>query len=103
MVAPKTHTGDIRKLSSPELVDIMNTVSKMVSLLKELLNPEGFNIGMNIGRSAGAGIVSHLHVHIVPRWAGDTNFMSVCADTKIISQSLQELYSEIKQCLRGKK
>lgn len=103
MVAPKKHTGDLGKLSPKELVDVMNTVSKMIILLKRILKPDGFNIGMNIGKSAGAGITSHLHIHIVPRWIGDTNFITVCSDTKIISQGLEELYSQIKKCLRTKK
>jgi len=99
LVAPRRHTGNIQELSAQEHLDIMSTSSKMIGILKKVLNPDGFNLGLNLGKSGGAGIAEHLHMHIVPRWTGDTNFMSTCSDTKIISQSLKESFNQLKQCL----
>ena len=101
MIVLYRHVGSLGKLTDKELSDINQTTILMVNVLKKVLKPQGFNIGMNIGKFAGAGIEKHLHVHIVPRWVGDTNFMSAFADTKIISQSLKELYGKIKQRLSG--
>jgi ATP adenylyltransferase len=70
-------------------------LKQTVRLLKKVLKPDGYNIGINISRSAGAGITGHLHIHVVPRWNGDTNFMPVLYDTKVISQSLEELYKRL--------
>ena len=70
----------------------METVSRMVDRLSRIMHPEGYNIGLNLGSVAGAGLPGHLHWHIVPRWAGDTNFMPVVSDTKVIAQSLESLY-----------
>ena len=78
---------------------MFSTLSKMQGLLKKTLNPDGFNIGINSGGSAGAGIPNHLHTHIVPRWKEDTNFMPVLFETKVISQSLDELYVRLSEKL----
>jgi ATP adenylyltransferase len=78
-------------------MDINKTAIRVIKLLRKVLRPSGFNVGINLGRVSGAGIDKHLHIHIVPRWLGDTNFMPVACGTKIISQSLNELYSKIKQ------
>ncbi len=67
-------------------------------VLSKKMNPDGFNIGINLGKDAGAGVVGHIHIHIVPRWKGDTNFMPVVSDTKVIPQSLDDLYVELKNC-----
>lgn len=91
LIAPLRHIPDLLDANEQELLDMLSQVKRAQLLLTELLNPHGFNIGINLGRSAGAGLVDHLHVHIVPRWNGDTNFVSVCSDTKVISQSLKEL------------
>jgi ATP adenylyltransferase len=91
MIAPLRHVRDLSKLRDGELLDLMRSVEKARSLLMKTLKPEGFNIGINMSAVAGAGIPGHLHVHIVPRWKGDTNFMPVLGDTKIISQSLAQL------------
>jgi ATP adenylyltransferase len=92
MIAPLRHVKDLSKLSDKELLDLMRSVEKARALLSDTLKPEGFNIGVNMSRAAGAGIPGHLHVHIVPRWNGDTNFMPVLGATKIISQSLNQLH-----------
>lgn len=97
MVAPRRHVSDISSLSEEELTDMLRAIIKAHGLLKERLNPEGFNIGMNIGKAAGAGITDHIHMHIVPRWVGDTNFMPAVGSTKIISQALEELLSVLKE------
>ncbi len=95
LVAPLRHVKKISQLQKREILDLWSTLNKVQALLDRVLKPEGYNIGMNISRVAGAGIPGHLHVHIVPRWKADTNFMPVLSDTKIISQSLDELYKEL--------
>ena len=92
MVVPYRHLADISELSTEEHIDLWQTVCRAKDVLQAKFRPEGFNIGMNLGRIAGAGIDQHLHVHIVPRWNGDTNFMPVLGDVKIISQSLSDAW-----------
>jgi len=96
MVAPLKHTSDICRLKEDEALDLFRSLKKAKSLLDKVLEPDGYNIGLNLGRPAGAGIAGHLHIHIVPRWKGDTNFMPVIFNTKIISQSLSDLAGELK-------
>ena len=95
MVAPVRHVASLERLSKDELMDVMDCLKKSQALLRRALKPEGFNIGINEGRVAGAGIEKHLHIHVVPRWQGDSNFMPAIADTKVISQSLNSLYKEL--------
>lgn len=92
MVAPLAHQGALDSFAPEELLDLQLTIRRCISVLAEQMKPEGFNIGLNLGRTAGAGLPGHLHWHIVPRWNGDTNFMPVLSDTKVISQSLDALY-----------
>jgi ATP adenylyltransferase len=92
LVAPLAHKADLADLSDDELLDLQKTLRVMAAKLTRILKPDGFNIGLNLGRVAGAGLPGHLHWHIVPRWNGDTNFMPVLGDTKVISQSLDALY-----------
>ena len=92
MVAPLSHKGALEELTDDELLDCMHGVQRMVASLKRVLAPDGFNIGLNLGKAAGAGLPGHLHWHIVPRWNGDTNFMSVVDDVTVIPQSLAALY-----------
>ena len=92
LVAPQSHKGQLRELDPAEMLDTMETVSRMIDLLSRIMHPEGYNIGLNLGNVAGAGLPGHLHWHIVPRWSGDTNFMPVVSDTKVIAQSLESLY-----------
>ncbi|KPK98452.1 MAG: hypothetical protein AMJ95_04265 [Omnitrophica WOR_2 bacterium SM23_72] len=102
MVAPIRHIQDISQLEDDQLLDLMRTLEEAKKLLDKVLKPEGYNIGINMSRAGGAGIKSHLHIHIVPRWVGDTNFMSVLCNTKIISQSLEELVRRLKHARSNK-
>lgn len=104
MIVPKRHTNDFSGLSGEELKECFEKLQLAEKALRRVLNPHGFNIGANIGRVAGAGIEDHIHFHIVPRWNGDSNFMPVIGDVKVISQDLAETkskllqaYSELKQ------
>lgn len=92
MVSPYRHIKDLKGLNDRELLDIMKLVQDMQRLLEKKLNPHGFNIGVNTGIVAGAGYKDHVHIHIVPRWNGDTNFMPVVGCTKVLPQSLRELH-----------
>lgn len=96
MVSPKKHTGNMEDLKKDEILDLFLALNTAKKLLKKTLDPEGYNIGINLSEVAGAGIPGHLHIHIVPRWIGDTNFMPVLYNTKIISQSLDELHKRLK-------
>lgn len=91
MVSPRKHVKSLELLSQKETLDLINTLHRAKKRLQKILRPQGFNIGMNIGKISGAGIDQHLHIHIVPRWQGDTNFMPALCATKVISQSLEEL------------
>ncbi|MFZ5799995.1 MAG: HIT family protein [Candidatus Omnitrophota bacterium] len=95
MVAPLRHVANLESLKGEEAQDLSRLVISAKQKLEHCLNPDGYNIGLNLGRVAGAGFPGHLHIHIVPRWRGDTNFMSAVADTKVISQSLKELYQKL--------
>ena len=97
MVAPRRHVKSLELLSEPELLDLMKLVNSTKLELDKKLKPDGYNIGMNIGKVGGAGFAGHVHVHIVPRWIGDTNFMPITADTKIVSESLDAMYKLLKK------
>lgn len=92
LVAPLAHKGRLDELDADELQETMETLRRMVRTLDGLMKPDGYNIGLNLGRAAGAGLPGHLHWHIVPRWDGDTNFMPLVADTRVIVQSLDTFY-----------
>jgi ATP adenylyltransferase len=92
LIAPRAHKGTLDQLSPDELLEVMETLRRMVGLLDRLMHPDGYNIGLNLGRAAGAGLPGHLHWHVVPRWHGDTNFMPIVGETKVIVQSLDALY-----------
>jgi len=92
LILPNRHVSDISKMTKDELSDMMEVLLETKALLQETLSPHGFNIGFNLGRIAGAGIPGHVHMHIVPRWKADHNFMPVTAQTKVISQSLNVIY-----------
>jgi ATP adenylyltransferase len=99
LVAPCAHKGHLAELTPEELLQTLETVQRMLASLDRLIHPDGYNIGLNLGRVAGAGLPGHLHWHVVPRWHGDTNFMPVLAETKVISQSLDCLYDLLKKDL----
>jgi ATP adenylyltransferase len=99
MIAPTRHVGTLELLDDDELQQINNLVIRTLRALTLSMNPQGFNIGINQGHVAGAGLVDHIHVHIVPRWQGDTNFMPVTGDTKVVSEALCATYDKIKEAL----
>lgn len=96
LIVPYRHVDSLEKLNTDELLELFEFIKLTTKQIKSKMKAQGFNIGFNIGKIAGAGIDKHLHVHIVPRWEADTNFMPVLSGTKIISQSLEELYSILK-------
>jgi ATP adenylyltransferase len=95
LVAPRAHKGRLDELAPGELLEVMETLRRMVGALEGLMAPDGFNVGLNLGRAAGAGLPGHLHWHVVPRWDGDTNFMPVLTDVKVIVQSLDAFYDAL--------
>jgi ATP adenylyltransferase len=97
MVAPRRHVRDLAGLRAGESADLWQALVRAQKLLSKVLSPQGYNIGINLGDVAGAGIPGHLHVHIVPRWKGDTNFMPTLAGAKIISQSLEQLILRLRE------
>lgn len=103
LVSPRRHVKDFTSLRSEEVLDLFSALETARKALQKVLKPDGFNIGVNLGRAAGAGIPGHLHIHIVPRWIGDTNFMPAVNSTKIISQALEELHRHVRAALRGMK
>ena len=92
LVAPLAHKGGLAELDDAELLECQHWLQRMTAIYQKVLTPDGFNIGLNLGRVAGAGLPGHLHWHLVPRWNGDTNFMPVLSDVRVISQSLEALY-----------
>ncbi|MFZ5651697.1 MAG: HIT family protein [Bacillota bacterium] len=95
LIAPKRHVGDITDLDQDEILELGLVTQKMTRLLRAAFSPEGFNIGVNLGKIAGAGVPGHFHIHIVPRWGGDTNFMPVLGDVRVISEGLDLTYKKL--------
>ena len=95
LISPKAHKAEPGELTDAELLDMQKQTVRAIDLLKRWQSPQGFNIGINLGRCAGAGVPGHLHQHIVPRWAGDVNFMSVVADIRVVPQAMEVLYDEL--------
>jgi ATP adenylyltransferase len=96
MVAPNRHVAELSDLDYPERCDLMDVTSKSVEVIRSAMNAHGFNIGVNLGRIAGAGIPGHVHVHVVPRWGGDTNFMPVVGDTKVLPEMIADTASKLR-------
>ncbi|MDE6432123.1 MAG: HIT domain-containing protein [Opitutales bacterium] len=96
LVLPNRAISDLDQLSHDEKIDFLDTIIKIENALKKALSPDGFNIGINLGSAAGAGIPKHLHCHIVPRWAGDTNFMPIIGETKVLSQAQEKMFDRIR-------
>ncbi|KAF0218918.1 MAG: histidine triad (HIT) [Geobacteraceae bacterium] len=92
MVAPFRHTSDMNSLSDGEMLDLFSTLRLCRNVLQETSQPQGFNVGINLGKAAGAGVDEHIHIHIVPRWNGDTNYMSVIADLRVMPENLMATY-----------
>jgi ATP adenylyltransferase len=101
LIAPRAHKGRLGELTADEVLEVQGTLQRMVGVLDGLMHPDGYNVGLNLGHAAGAGLPGHLHWHLVPRWHGDTNFMPVLADVKVIVQSLETLYDLLTERLRG--
>ena len=97
MVAPAAHKGDLADLDDAESASLMRAMRRTIHVLRETLKPEGFNVGANLGRVAGAGIPDHVHFHVVPRWNGDTNFMPVLSEVKVVNEHLQQTAEKLRQ------
>jgi ATP adenylyltransferase len=95
MVAPRSHTGSLTGLDDPATLALWRLVRRALNVLRELMTPEGFNVGVNEGRAAGAGIPDHVHVHVVPRWNGDTNFMPVVGEVKVVNEHLRRTWERL--------
>jgi ATP adenylyltransferase len=101
MVAPVRHVGNLDDLDDGELLELMQLAARVVRAERTAMSPDGFNVGLNLGKVAGAGIADHLHLHVVPRWDGDTNFMPLLADTHVIPQALEETRRVLVEALRA--
>lgn len=97
MIVPQRHVGNLEDLTDEELMDMIKLLKLSVRVLKETVDAAGVNVGVNMGRAAGAGLEEHIHIHVVPRWFGDTNFMPVLAETKVISEHLTETCRKLKE------
>ncbi len=100
MVAPYKHTRDFSDLTDTESLELLHSVSQSIKILKRSLRPDGFNVGLNLGKVAGAGVEGHIHFHIVPRWQGDSNFMPVLGEVRVIPQHIQATFRSLKRELR---
>lgn len=97
LIAPLRHIGNFTELNDEELLDIMQSIRDSIKIIDEALSPQGYNIGVNLGQVAGAGLPDHLHFHLVPRWNGDKNFMFVIGDTNMLSFSNENIYNKLKE------
>jgi ATP adenylyltransferase len=97
MVAPYRHLADPLELDAQESSELLYGIRIAIELLSNTLSPQGFNVGMNLGEVAGAGYAEHMHVHVVPRWSGDTNFMAVTADTRVVPEALADTYRRLRE------
>jgi ATP adenylyltransferase len=95
LVAPLRHASTLDTLLPEEKLDLITMVEKSIGVLKEVMNPEGFNVGLNLGKVAGAGVEEHIHFHVVPRWGGDTNYMTVLGEVRVIPEHIQATYRKL--------
>lgn len=95
LIAPLRHVSTLNALSPEEKLDLITMVEKSIGILKEVMNPEGFNVGLNLGKIAGAGLEDHIHFHVVPRWKGDTNYMTVFGEVRVIPEHIQATYRKL--------
>jgi ATP adenylyltransferase len=100
LIAPRKHLGQFNEIDGETHLELMQTLGRMISLCEKVLRPHGFNVGLNLGRAAGAGLPGHLHWHIVPRWNGDTHFMPILAGVRVIPQSLEALWELLAEKMR---
>lgn len=96
LVAPLRHVPGLDDLNGKEMLDLLSTVRRAIKILKKVMAPEGFNVGLNLGHVAGAGVEEHMHFHIVPRWNGDTNYMTVLDDVRVIPEHIRSTYSKLR-------
>ena len=96
MIVPYAHTADFARLDAETTSELMRLAQRVQAALAGIYHPDGFNLGMNLGRAAGAGIAGHLHLHLLPRWLGDTNFMTTVGETRLLPESLEETYGRLK-------
>lgn len=99
MIVPYKQTASLNDLTDQELLDLLKLTRRCLNALTRAMKPDGFNVGLNLGRCAGAGIIEHLHIHVVPRWHGDTNFMPVLADTRVVPEALSEVAAKLRAAL----
>jgi ATP adenylyltransferase len=97
MVIPYQHTADLSALQDDEMLEIMQTLRDWARVMQDNFRTEGINIGLNLGKAAGAGIVGHVHYHLIPRWVGDTNFMPVISDTRVMPEYIEKTYDQLKK------
>lgn len=97
MVSPYRHTGELNDLTDDELKDLFLLMRRCKNILQKAFHPDGFNVGFNLGTAGGAGFADHLHLHIVPRWSGDANFMAVLSDTRVVNEGLKQTYDKLMQ------
>jgi ATP adenylyltransferase len=100
MIAPYGHTGDLATLDARTACDLTRVTQQCLAVLTTEYRPDGYNVGLNLGRSAGAGVPDHLHMHVVPRWSGDTSFMPVVADTRVLPERLEQTYDRLERHFR---
>jgi ATP adenylyltransferase len=96
LAAPKRHVSSLHEMTMEEMADLLRTIKDSIGILKKVMKPDGFNVGLNLGQVAGAGVEEHLHFHIVPRWHGDTNAMTVFAEVRVIPEHLEATYHNLK-------
>jgi len=101
MVVPFAHLDELQKLPEPAAREMMSLSQQAERILREVYSPDGINLGMNIGRAAGAGVAGHIHMHVLPRWVGDTNFMTVTGETRVLPEALEETYEKLRTAMRG--
>ncbi len=100
MVVPYKHTSSLTRLTDDEHLEILHAIQRSLKALGSTVSPHGFNIGVNLGRASGAGIADHVHYHVVPRWTGDTNFMPVFADVKVISEDMKQTWRRLRKAMK---
>lgn len=99
MVVPYAHVDELGKLPDESAAEMMQLTQRLETVLRQLYRPDGINLGMNLGKAAGAGVAGHIHMHILPRWLGDTNFMTVTGETRVLPETLETTYTRMKQVI----